>query len=68
MSREGVGGVVGEEILNAERAAELLRVSTHTVCALARRGEVPARKVGREWRFSRRALLDWLAGPRGAGR
>jgi hypothetical protein len=29
---------------------------------LAREGELPARKVGREWRFARAALLDHLAG------
>jgi excisionase family DNA binding protein len=33
-----------------------------TVVRLAREGELPARKVGREWRFARAALLDHLAG------
>jgi excisionase family DNA binding protein len=28
---------------------------------LAERGELPARRIGDSWRFSRRALLDWLA-------
>jgi len=51
-----------KEVLNVEEASELLDVSVWTVRALAHRGELPARKVGRSWRFSRQALLDYLAG------
>ncbi|HEX3316494.1 MAG TPA: helix-turn-helix domain-containing protein [Solirubrobacteraceae bacterium] len=50
------------EVLTVEQAAVLLQVDTETVRALARDGELPARKVGREWRFSRAALLRWVAG------
>jgi excisionase family DNA binding protein len=49
-------------VLDAEAAAALLHVSVKTVVRLAREGELPARKVGREWRFARAALLDHLAG------
>ena len=27
---------------------------------LARRGELPGRKIGKGWRFSQDALLEWL--------
>lgn len=50
-----------KEVLNVQEAAELLEVSVWTVRELAHRGELPARKVGRAWRFSRKALLDYLA-------
>jgi excisionase family DNA binding protein len=50
------------EVLTAEQLAELLQVDARTVRSLAARGELPGRKLGREWRFSRRAVLDWLAG------
>jgi excisionase family DNA binding protein len=50
------------EVLTAEQLAELLQVDTKTVRSLAAQGELPGRKVGRHWRFSRRAVLDWLAG------
>lgn len=50
-----------KEVLNVEEAAELLAVSVWTVRDAAHKGELPARKVGRAWRFSRRALLDYLA-------
>ena len=30
------------------------------VVELAEQGELPGRKVGEEWRFSREAILAWL--------
>jgi excisionase family DNA binding protein len=30
---------------------------------LAAKGELPARKLGRHWRFSRQAVLEWLGSP-----
>lgn len=48
------------EILNVEQAAEFLGFSPYTVREKARLGEIPGRKVGREWRFSRTALLEWI--------
>jgi hypothetical protein len=32
-----------------------------TVAELAEQGERPGRKLAREWRFARDAVLDWLA-------
>ena len=52
----------GDEVLTLEQLASLLQVEPEVVRALARRGELPGRKVGREWRFSREAVLDWLRG------
>jgi excisionase family DNA binding protein len=48
------------EVLTVEQAAELLQVDADTVRTLAREGTLPGRKVGREWRFARAALLRWL--------
>jgi excisionase family DNA binding protein len=50
-----------EEVLNAYEAAEPLAVSVWTIRDAANKGELPARKVGRAWCFSRQALLDYLA-------
>jgi len=50
------------EVLTSAQLAELLQVGERTVRELAARGELPGRMVGREWRFARRAVLDWLAG------
>ena len=49
------------EVLTVEQAAELLQVDADTVRVLAREGTLPGRKVGREWRFARTALLRWLS-------
>ncbi|MGC5027577.1 helix-turn-helix domain-containing protein [Tsukamurella sp. DT100] len=53
-----------QEVLTADEAASLLRVSTKTVLALARAGALPGEKVGRAWRFVRSDVLDYV---RGAG-
>ena len=50
------------EVMTLEEAAELLRVEPKEVRKLAANGEVPGRKVGTEWRFTRAALLNWLSG------
>lgn len=49
------------EVLTPAEAAALLQVEPGELLALAEAGELPARRVGEHWRFSRRALLDWLA-------
>ena len=50
------------EVLTTEEAAELLRVSTKTILALARQGDLPGEKVGRAWRFLRVDLLEYVRG------
>lgn len=48
------------EVLTADEAADLLRVSTRTVLALARDGALPGTKVGRAWRFLRTDLVAYV--------
>lgn len=50
-----------KEILNMEEAAELFGVSIKTFIKLLKEESVPGRKIGREWRFGRKALIDWLS-------
>jgi excisionase family DNA binding protein len=38
----------------------VLGVSTRTVYNLARKGEIPAMRVGREWRFARQNFVAWV--------
>ena len=49
------------EILTPAQLANLLQVDEETVIELAEKRELPGRKVGEEWRFSREAILAWLA-------
>jgi excisionase family DNA binding protein len=50
------------EVMNVEQAAVLLQVDDKIVLELAEAGELPGRKLGSSWRFSREAVLAWLAG------
>jgi excisionase family DNA binding protein len=50
------------EVLDAAGAADLLQVEPTVVEELAAKGELPGRRLGEHWRFSRAALLAWLAG------
>jgi excisionase family DNA binding protein len=50
------------EVLTLADAAELLQVERDVVNAMAEAGELPGRKLGDEWRFSRAALIAWLGG------
>jgi excisionase family DNA binding protein len=49
------------EVLTLDQLAELLQADQEDVERMAESGEVPGRRIGDEWRFSRRAVLDWLA-------
>jgi hypothetical protein len=51
------------EVLNAEQAGQLLQIDDKVVIELAEAGQLPGRKLGAVWRFSRAALVAWLAGP-----
>lgn len=50
-----------KDILTLEEASQLFQVSTKTFLKLLREDNLPARKVGREWRFSRQALINWIS-------
>lgn len=50
-----------KEVLSLEEASQLFQVSSKTFLKLLREENIPARKIGREWRFSRTALLNWMA-------
>lgn len=48
------------DVLNLEQAIDFFGVSERTMIKLLREERIPARKIGREWRFSKSALLKWL--------
>jgi excisionase family DNA binding protein len=49
-----------EKLLTPEEAAELLRLSVYTLQEYARKGVIPAIKVGKVWRFREPELNTWL--------
>ena len=56
---------IKEEVLTAGDVASLLRVSEKTVKRMAGDGRLPAQRVGRAWRFSNAAVMEWLASREG---
>jgi excisionase family DNA binding protein len=48
-----------KHVLTAKEAAELLSVHVETIRRLARAGDIPAFKMGKDWRFRRVSLLQW---------
>lgn len=53
---------LGGEVLGLDQLAALLAADPDVLLELADAGELPGRKLGAEWRFSRAAVLDWLGG------
>jgi excisionase family DNA binding protein len=49
------------EVLTLAQLADLLQIDEDTARELAEKGELPGRRLGDEWRFSRQAVVDWLA-------
>ena len=50
-----------DDILTADEAATVLRMNVDKVRRLSASGELPCRRVGGSWRYSRSALLSWVA-------
>lgn len=51
------------DVLTMPEAAAYLRVSEADMLRLAQMQDVPARLIGKEWRFLKSALDDWLRTP-----
>ena len=52
---------VGDEVMTPAETAALLRLDEEAVLGAARDGDLPGRRIGGHWRFSREAILAWLA-------
>ena len=55
------GALTRDEVMTAREVADLLKMPVSTIYQLARRGELPARRLGRTWRFLRPKLEEMLA-------
>lgn len=56
------GGNMRDVILTVQEAARLLKTNADTIRRLCRKGELPAGKIGKSWRLSRKALFDHVHG------
>lgn len=53
-----------ERLLTVDEVSDWLSVATRKIVDMAREQELPAYKIGREWRFSREELLTYLRSQR----
>ena len=49
------------EILTPEEVVEFLKIDRADFLRLMREGALPGRRIAGKWRFSKRALIDWLS-------
>jgi excisionase family DNA binding protein len=55
-------GLAPSVLLSTAAVAKWFGVSARTICFWAECGEIPALKIGRQWRFREEDLNKWLDG------
>ena len=48
------------DIMRLDELADYLKVSKSTLYKLVQQGELPGQKVGKQWRFHKSAVDNWL--------
>ena len=48
------------ELLTIEQVAKYLRLKPQTIYKWAQEGKIPAAKIGKEWRFRKAILDEWI--------
>lgn len=49
-----------ESLMTLQEVAEYLRLSEDTIYKKAQAGEIPGFKIGKQWRFRRSEIDEWL--------
>lgn len=52
---------VSDDVMTAIEAAAFLRIGRNAIYDLVGRNEIPHRRLGKQIRFSRAALVQWLS-------
>jgi excisionase family DNA binding protein len=47
--------------MTIDETAQYLKVSKETIYRLAQKGDIPASKLGNQWRFNRNTIDEWLS-------
>lgn len=53
------------KVLTLQEVAKYLRVHPSTVYRLAKKGQIPAFKLGSDWRFNLESIDQWLLAAEG---
>lgn len=51
---------ITKEVFDLDDLTRYLKIPKSTLYKLAQRGGVPGQKVGKQWRFHKGAIDDWL--------
>ena len=46
----------GDEVMTVAEVANYLKINERTVYSLAKKGEIPGIRLGRQWRFKKEAI------------
>jgi excisionase family DNA binding protein len=49
-----------DDVLTVREVADFFRIHPTTVSRMVKRGELPAFRVGSDWRFTRGSIEEWL--------
>jgi len=55
---------VDGNILTLQELSIYLKIPESTLYKIAREGVIPAQKIGKHWRFSKKAIDAWIASER----
>ena len=55
------------EILTVDEVAAYLKLSEATIYRMAKTGRIPAKRIGRSWRFSKELIDEWFRGEKSGG-
>ena len=50
------------KIMTTKELSQYLKLHPITICKYASRGDIPAVRIGRNWRFNKEAIDDWISG------
>ncbi len=52
-----------DDVLTIDELAVYLKIPKSSLYKLVRAGKIPSQKIGRHWRFGKRAIDQWLQQP-----
>ncbi|RME06390.1 MAG: DNA-binding protein [Deltaproteobacteria bacterium] len=55
--------MTNHDVLTVRDVAEYLKIDKRTVYKLAKEGKIPCSKIGRQWRFSRKQIMELISRP-----
>lgn len=54
-----------DDVLTIEDLSIYLKIPKSTLYKIVREGKIPCQKIGRHWRFSKKAIDSWLVERKG---